>query len=87
MQDVGSIHETCNCFHLVVALPSPGHIGAPRGLFYPNTDLGRATAETFAVENRRPGYDVFETAYLFDDADVNMSTFNTVIREMGYSDE
>lgn len=87
MQDVGPIPETCNYFHLIVALPSPGNTGAPRGLFYPNTAVGRATAEAFAEENRRPGYGVFETGYTFADSDVTMATFDEVIRTMGWPNE
>ena len=86
MQDIESVPETCNCFCLIVALPSPGCTGAPRGQFYPNTESGRAAAEQFAKENRRHGFGVFESGYTFADADVNMSTFNAVIREMGWSE-
>jgi hypothetical protein len=88
--DIDAAAAPCNgedMFCLVVALPSPGCPGAPRGQFYPNNEFGRACAEKFAQENRRPGFGVFESGYTFADADVNMSTFNAVIREMGWQDE
>lgn len=90
MPDIEPAAAPCNgdaLFCLIVALPSPGCPGAPRGQFYPNNEVGRSCAEKFAQENRRPGFGVFESGYLFDDRDVNMSTFNCVIREMGYGDE
>jgi hypothetical protein len=87
MQDMDTVRRADNAFCLIVALPSPGCTGAPRGQFYPNTETGRARADAFAKENARPGWGVFESGYAFADTDVNMSTFNAVIREMGWRDE
>ena len=45
---------------LICAVPNPGEPGFPRSLLYPDTPEGHAQAETFAQEQNRPGYGVFE---------------------------
>ena len=42
---------------LICALPNPGCPGAPRGLFYQDTDAGRQAAELFAQRENRPGWE------------------------------
>jgi hypothetical protein len=67
---------------LICALPNPGCVGAPRGFFYADTPEGRKQAETFAKEQDRPGWGVFECIGKFHD-DADETTFKWVLAQNG----
>jgi hypothetical protein len=69
---------------LICALPNLGCPGTPRGLFYPNTAAGQASAEQFARRENRPGWGVFDSLCTFKDTAATLETFAWVLKENGW---